>query len=96
MHFPSEAGHQFTLGYSFRFARLMRRKVHLLARSRTLISVCGALLLTSSMDMDLDPAMREFAAKMELLLKKCMMSDLDTDALDHITSLKDLARKLGS
>ena len=56
---------------------------------------CTAADLTT-MDLNLDRAMREFAAKLEILMSKCRTAELDEDSLGHISSLKDVARELGS
>ena len=50
----------------------------------------------STMDMNTDRTMREFAAKLELLMTKCNRSDFDGESHAQISSLKDLARELGS
>ena len=50
----------------------------------------------STMDMNTDRAMREFAAKLEILMSKCNKTDFDGESHAQISSLKDLARELGS
>ena len=50
----------------------------------------------STMDMNTDRTMREFAAKLEILMSKCNKSDFDGESHAQISSLKDLARELGS
>ena len=56
---------------------------------------CTAADLTT-MDLNLDRAMREFAAKLEILMSKCRKAELHEDSLGHLSSLKDVARELGS
>ena len=51
---------------------------------------------TTTMDMNTDRTMREFAAKLELLMSKCNKAEFDGQSQEHISSLKDLARELGS
>ena len=46
--------------------------------------------------MNTDRTMREFAAKLELLMSKCNKADFDGQSQEQISSLKDLARELGS
>ena len=50
----------------------------------------------STMDINTDRTMREFAAKLELLMSKCNRADFDGQSQEQISSLKDLARELGS
>ena len=50
----------------------------------------------STMDMNTDRTMREFAAKLEILMSRCNKSDFDGESHAEMLSLKDLARQLGS